>query len=90
MGHNTKLRLCPGSFEFWENVAISRLCLPKWPSVQQVAVLSGIPIAEGPLEEHCRRAWVVNIESGRAVASVMFDDGRELIDREGVRFTPSR
>ena len=76
MGHNTKLRLWPGSSDFWENVAISRLCLPKWPSVQQVAVLSGIPIAERPLEERCRRASVVNIESGRAVAFVMFEDGR--------------
>jgi hypothetical protein len=34
-----------------------------------------IPITERPLEERFRAVWVVNIDTGRAVAFVKFEDG---------------
>jgi hypothetical protein len=75
---DTYLRLCLGSSELWGNVPISRLCLPEWPSVRQIGLFSAIPIAQRSLEERCRRAWVVNLETDQAVAFEMLDDGRSI------------
>jgi uncharacterized protein (TIGR03032 family) len=42
--------------------------------VRESAVFSGIAIAERPVAERCCGVWVVNIQSGRAVAYVKFED----------------
>ena len=55
--------------------------MPEWPRARQIAVFSGIPITERPLEERRGRAWVVNIETGRALVFVMFKGWRSINDR---------
>jgi hypothetical protein len=67
--------------------------------VRHSAVVSGIPITEGLLEEGRRAVWVVNIETGPLVACVIFEDGRaiklgaihprSLIQKVGLEPTPS-
>jgi uncharacterized protein (TIGR03032 family) len=47
--------------------------------VRESAVFSGIPIAERPLEDRCCGVWVVNIETGRVVALVKFEDALQEI-----------
>jgi hypothetical protein len=46
-----------------------------------------IPIIERPLEERFRAVWVANIDTGRAVAFVKFEDGLAI---SKVQFTWSR
>ncbi len=40
--------------------------------------LQRLPIAQRPLEERCRRAWAVNIETDQPVAFVMLEAGRAI------------
>ena len=47
--------------------------------VRESAVFSGIAIAERPAEERCCGVWVVNIQSGRVVAFVRFEDALQEI-----------
>ena len=46
--------------------------------MRQTAVFSGIPIAEGLFEKHCRAVWFVNIEIGWSVSFVNFENGRAI------------
>ena len=78
---------------------ISQLCLPEWPWVRQSAVFSGILIAEGLFEKRCGAVCFVNIETGRLVSFVNFEDGRaikqgaihleSLIPKRGLEPAPS-
>jgi len=66
--------------------------------VRQSAVFSGVQITERPLEERCRAVRVVNLETGRVVQFVKFEDGRaikqgaihleSLIPKVGLELTP--
>jgi uncharacterized protein (TIGR03032 family) len=47
--------------------------------VRESAVFSGIAIAERPVEERCCGVWVVNIQSGRVIAYVKFEDALQEI-----------
>jgi uncharacterized protein (TIGR03032 family) len=47
--------------------------------VRESAVFSGIAIAERPIEERCCGVWVVNIQTGRVVAFVKFEDAMQEI-----------
>ncbi|AMV41025.1 TIGR03032 family protein [Planctomyces sp. SH-PL62] len=47
--------------------------------VRESAVFSGIDVAERPLAERCCGVWVVNIETGRTVAFVKFEDAVQEI-----------
>jgi uncharacterized protein (TIGR03032 family) len=47
--------------------------------VRESAVFSGIAIAERPAEQRCCGVWVVNIQSGRVVAFVRFEDALQEI-----------
>jgi len=47
--------------------------------VRESAVFSGIPIAERPLEERSCGVWVVDIQTGRVVALVKFEDAVQEI-----------
>jgi uncharacterized protein (TIGR03032 family) len=47
--------------------------------VRESAVFSGIAIAERPVAERCCGVWVVNIQSGRVVAFVKFEDALQEI-----------
>ena len=49
--------------------------------MHQSAVFSGIPIAEGLFEKRCRAVWFVNIETGRLVSFVNFEDRRAIKQR---------
>ncbi len=70
----------PASFrpDSANTIPISQLCLPEWPWVRQIAVFIGIPIAEGLFEKRRRAVWFVNIETGRLVSLVTFEDGRAI------------
>ena len=64
------------------------------------AVFSGIPTAEGLFEKRCLAVCFANIETGRLVSFVNFEDGRaiqqgaihleSLIPKVGLEPTPSR
>ena len=83
-----------------DTIPISQLCLLEWPWVRQSAVFSGIPTAEGLFEKRCRAVCFANIETGRLVSFVNFEDGRaikqgaihleSLIPKVGLEPTPSR
>jgi uncharacterized protein (TIGR03032 family) len=47
--------------------------------VRESAVFSGIAIAERPVAERCCGVWVVNIQSGRVIAYVEFEDALQEI-----------
>jgi uncharacterized protein (TIGR03032 family) len=47
--------------------------------VRESAVFSGIAIAERPVAERCCGVWVVNIQSGRVIAYVKFEDAVQEI-----------
>jgi uncharacterized protein (TIGR03032 family) len=47
--------------------------------VRESAVFSGITIAERPVAERCCGVWVVNIQSGRVIAYVKFEDALQEI-----------
>jgi hypothetical protein len=46
--------------------------------VRQIAVFRGIQITEGLLQKRFRALWVVNIEAGRMVACVNFEERRAI------------
>jgi len=47
--------------------------------VRESAVFSGIAIADRPVEERCCGVWVVNIQTGRMIAFVKFEDALQEI-----------
>ena len=47
--------------------------------VRESAVFSGIAIAERPLAERCCGVWVVNIQTGKTIAHVKFEDALQEI-----------
>jgi hypothetical protein len=50
----------------------------EWAWVRQIAVFRGIQITEGLLQKRFRALWVVNIEAGRMVACVNFEERRAI------------
>jgi uncharacterized protein (TIGR03032 family) len=47
--------------------------------VRESAMFSGIAVAERPVAERCCGVWVVNIQSGRVIAYVKFEDALQEI-----------
>lgn len=47
--------------------------------VRESAVFSGFAVADRPLEERCCGVWVLDVESGRTVAFVKFEDALQEI-----------
>lgn len=47
--------------------------------VRESAIFSGITIAERPLDERCCGVWVVNIQTGKTIAYLKFEDAVQEI-----------
>jgi uncharacterized protein (TIGR03032 family) len=66
---------------------VGRLAFVGLSQVRESAVFSGIAIAERPVEERCCGVWVVNIQSGRVIAFVKFEEAvQEVFAVQAVPF----